>query len=312
MQPDYLKRIQEFTLESLPDLDEVVLGALQFLSNFDLPTIDTETYTRPLVIGSGNAFRTGKILFRYADAAFADEGDYQKVLDETAHIDAVYIISASGGKHATHIAEKLSQSDKPLFLITNNLNAPAATFVKEENVLLFPHIREPYSYNTSTYMSMMLAVGKSKPGEVLSFIESEIRTLIPDTLGSYDAYTLILPTKFDALKGLFLTKFDELFGTKVCGRAFTIEQIKHAKTIVPSEKELFISFGTSNTLYGEESQRLFIPLPETAGPAAMMAIGYYVIGHIQKQHPPYFKEHIEEYTRFASEVFGHSIWPIVE
>ena len=290
MEKDYLERIQTFDIDSLPDLDEVVLGSLQFLGGFDLPTIDTETYRRPLVIGSVNAFRTGRVIFDGTDAVFADEGSYHSALEEIEHIDAVYVISASGGKHATQIAKDASELDVPLFLITNNTGAPAAAYVPEENVLLFPHIREPYSYNTSTYLSMILSARMEQATDILSFIESEVAPRIPKVFGEKKAFTLILPVEFDTQKGLFQTKFDELFGPELVGRAFTVEQVKHAKTIVSSDKEFFISFGGENTLFGTEENRLTIPLPEKCGPAGMMAIGYYVIGHIQKQHPPYFKE----------------------
>ena len=38
-------------------------------------------------------------------------------------------------------------------------------------------------------------------------------------------------------------------------------------------------------------------MPEGAGPAAMMATGYYVIGCIQEQLHPWFMENAEEYSR---------------
>ena len=45
---------------------------------------------------------------------------------------------------------------------------------------------------------------------------------------------------------------------------------------------------------------------------AMMAIGYVVIGNIQKQFPPYYKERIETYCKETSEMFGSLISPIVD
>ena len=175
-----------------------------------------------------------------------------------------------------------------------------------------PKQMEPYTYNTSTYMSMMLSVSDEKPEKIRSFIEGVVAPLITEKFREQKAFTLILPTKFDVLKGLFMTKFDELFGPELVGRAFTIEQIKHAKTVIPSDKEFFISFGEDNSRYGKEENRLNVPLPENCGPAGLMAIVYYVIGNIQKQHPPYFKENIVAYTKFASELFGDKIEPIVE
>lgn len=312
MKQDYLEMVRHFNLNTLPDLDEVVLAALQYLTHADLPNIDTELHSRPLVIGSGNALRTGRILFRDTRAQFASESNYATALKKRNDYDAVYVVSASGGKHATKIAEGAQALDVPLFLITNNEKAPAAEFIAPENLLVFPRIREPYTYNTSTYLGMLFSEAKDRPGEVFSFIESAVLPRIPVHLSSYDAFTLIVPPELELISGFLTTKFDELFGTRVTGRAFTSEEIKHAKTVVPYEKELFVSFGVQNTQFGERSNRLFVPLPDQCGLAAMMAIGYSVIGHIQKQHPPYFKENVVAYTQFATELFGHPIEPIVE
>ena len=114
------------------------------------------------------------------------------------------------------------------------------------------------------------------------------------------------------MREMFLTKFDELFGSKVSARVCTPEQAKHAKTVVPSKTELFIGLGHENMLFGTQEQRWNIALPEGAGYVLMMALGYYVIGNIQKQHPPYFKQHIERYTQFSSTVFKQEITPVVE
>ena len=85
-----------------------------------------------------------------------------------------------------------------------------------------------------------------------------------------------------------MTKFDELFGPKISGRVFTIEQTKHAKTVVPSEKELFLGAGYNNRYFGKH--RVNLPLPKNADYGALMAITYYFIGNIRKQNLPYFKK----------------------
>ncbi len=133
--------------------------------------------------------------------------------------------------------------------------------------------------------------------------------LIPDNLRRYDAFFFIVPARFSHLCGMILTKFDELFGPKLRARAFTPEQAKHAKTVVSSDTELFIGLGHMNETWGEH--RLNVPLPENAGYAAAMAVGYYITSHIQKQHPPYFKEGIASYTRLTSKVFGEHIGSVV-
>ena len=88
------------------------------------------------------------------------------------------------------------------------------------------------------------------------------------------------------------------------------EQAKHAKTVIPSDKELFIGLGYDNKSFGKK--RINFPLPKNAGCAAVIAIGYYVIGTIQAQKKPYFRNNIADYCRKASKEFGQEIKPIVE
>jgi hypothetical protein len=156
-------------------------------------------------------------------------------------------------------------------------------------------------------MGMILAKTKEDPKLILKHLK---KLKIPKNLKKYNSFYLIIPEEFDRIRELFMTKFDELFGPKISGRVFTIEQTKHAKTVVSSEKELFISFGIKNKLFGKH--RLFVPLQKDAKYASMMATAYYIIGFIQKQHPQYFKNNIEKYTREASKIFKKEIKPIVE
>ena len=110
---------------------------------------------------------------------------------------------------------------------------------------------------------------------------------------------------------LFEVKFIELFGRKIARDVKTTEELKHAITVVPSNTELCINF-TNKTVdfIGDE---LKIPLPEHFSQGAVMAIGYYVIGQIQKQNQPYFKENIKHYIKRNSVGdFGKAISTIVE
>ena len=135
------------------------------------------------------------------------------------------------------------------------------------------------------------------------------KTKIPSHLRRYDSFFIIIPPEFEPIREMFLTKFDELFGSKVSGRVFTVEQAKHAKTVVPSDRELFISFGYGNKLFGKH--RWDVPLPKGANYGTLMALGYYILGQIQKQHPPYFKKNIESYCKETSKMFGQKIEVIV-
>ena len=78
-------------------------------------------------------------------------------------------------------------------------------------------------------------------------------------------------------------------------------QTLHAKTLVPWEKELFISFGCDNNDFG--SERLHIPVRPGAGFAEMLAVGYFVIGYIQRQNVQWFKRHAEQYEQIQPRLF---------
>ncbi|PIR87537.1 MAG: hypothetical protein COU10_03960, partial [Candidatus Harrisonbacteria bacterium CG10_big_fil_rev_8_21_14_0_10_45_28] len=232
-------------------------------------------------------------------------------LKHVPDIDGVILISASGGKHAPIIAKYAKDLGKSVIFITNNPNAEAAKFIEDDKIFVSPKNREPYTYNTSTYMGIILGRTHENPREIQNFIEKYIDTISFPDFSQYDKYFLIIPPKFSGIIRMLQVKFIELFGRRIARDVETSEYMKHAVTVVPSD-ELFISFGEENTIWGEPGQRFHIPLPENAGYAAMMAIGYYVIAQIQKQHQPYFKENIAAYTKQASKIFGNTINPIIE
>ncbi len=314
MEPSPLHTVQTFTLENIPDLDTVVLAALELFISKQLPPLPTIPYSRPLVVGSGNAEATGRILFEDVDAVFASESNYEAKLKAIPAIDGVVLISASGGKHAPIIARRAKELGKRVTLITTKEGSEASKVLLEgegDSVYVMPKNREPYTYNTSTYLSMILAKTGESPEAIMQFIKERIDTIAMPAFGSYNKFYLIVPSEFTQAVRMFQVKFIELFGRMVARDVETVEYVRHATTVVPSD-ELFISFGYENTSWGEEGKRLNIPLPEGCGYGAMIAIAYYVIGKIQKAHPPYFKQHIASYTESISKVFDESILPIVE
>lgn len=307
MEYNNLKTLETFDIHSLPNLDVVVLGALELFSKEELPKFNIhKTFSRPLVVGSANAFAVGKILFKDTFARNSEEGDFEESLEIFIDRDAVVIVSASGGKHAVEIAKK--KHDLPTWLLTNNKNALARKFIDNDKVIVFPKNREPYTYNTSTYLSMILSRTKEDPVEIYSHIDS-IKKLIPKDLGRYNAFVMTVPSDFDEVRSMFRTKFDELFGGNVAGRIFTDEEIKHAKTVIPSDRELTIHFGGEDI--GEKNS-LYIPMRKGVSYGEILSVGYFVIGKIQEAHPAYFKNNIVEYTKDASEIFNQTIRPIVE
>lgn len=306
-----MKILESFDLDNIPDLDIAVFGALELFERDSIPHLNLGNFKTPLVIGSGNALSVGKIIYRDKSALFADEDNYKEILNVNPTIDGAVIVSASGGKSSTKIAEFLSSKIETV-LLTNNPKAPSREFINSGNIFLFPKNREPYTYNVSTYLGMILSKTGENPRHIREHIESRVSSNMMDDFAKFNAIFFILPTKFKIIKEMFMTKFEELFGPNISSHVDTLEEAKHGKTVIESEKELFISFDKSPIPFGTAETRLQIPVPDNADYGAIMAIGYYVIGRIQKDHPPYFKENIESYAKTASSLFREEILPIVE
>ena len=230
--------LQNFNLKNMPNLDVAVLGALELFMSAKLPKY-TVKFKKPLVVGSGNAAVTGKVLFSDREAVFADESTYLEKLNTIKGIDGAILFSASGSKHAIPIARELKKRGIKTFLITNNGNAPAKRFVTSENFFVFPKNREPYTYNTSTYMGMIFGKTHEEPEHIYNFLLKKTSKELKKNFLKYDAFYLLIPEEFSAMSEMFMTKFDEMFQPVVSGRVFTIEQSKHAKSVVKNDKELF-------------------------------------------------------------------------
>ena len=298
--------MNKFTKSSLPDLDVCVLAALELFSSVKVPKINIP-FKRPLVVGSGNAIASGKIIFCGKDAIFADESTVDSKLKIKA-IDGVVLLSASGSKHAPIIAKKAKRKRKKVVLITNTRDSDASKFA--DKVFVFPKNREPYTYNTSTYMGMILGYTKEDPKKILQFIQRRVDKIKMPDFSKIKRYYLVVPEEFEGVTRLLNVKFIELFGRNIARDVETFEYIPHATTVVPSN-ELFITFGRKmNPAFGKN--QLLIPLPKNANYATMMAVGYYVVGKIQKAHPAWFKKNIVNYMKMASKEFGKEMKVIVE
>lgn len=308
-----LKILQKFDIDSLPDLDVAVMGALELFADKDLPKIDIGKYKKPLVVGSGNAEATGRIIFEKSDAVFASESSFHEKLAAIPAIDEVVIVSASGAKHAPIIAAHAREAGKHVTLITCTDNSLAQKTLEPSQLTahVYPKNREPYTYNTSTYMAMILGASNENPAAIHEFITKNVATLDFPDFSSYDKYYLIVPPELSGIIRMLEVKFIELFARKIARDVETSEYIKHATTVTDSG-ELFINFGEPNTTWGDPAKRLNVPLPAGGGYAAMMAVGYWVISQIQKAQPPYFKQNIADYCQFISGVFGEELSPIVE
>lgn len=309
----HIDTLNAFDINSLPNLDTAVLGALELFQTTPLPRLDID-FKRPLVVGSGNAEATGRIIFANSDAVFASESDYQSKLEKISDIDGVVLVSASGGKHAPIIAHQAMAMGKPIALITNTADSAAGQELKQAQTsreFIYPKNREPYTYNASTYMGMILGSTGEDPAAIHKYIQEQTAALAYPDFSRYDKYYLIVPPEFSGIIRMLQIKFIELFGRNIARDIETSEYVRHATTVAPAD-ELFISFGEPNTTWGKPEDRLHVPLPDGANYGAMMAVGYYVVSQIQAAYPHFFKDNIENYTAEASEIFGQTITPIVE
>jgi hypothetical protein len=279
----------------MKSLHEVLIDALELHASYQLPALNFKPSKKRIVIASGNALPTGKIIFQGERCVFADEGKYLEVLNTDTEIDSAVVISASGKKHAPIIIHNLLKKSLATYVITCDIASPGATLLPSNCVFVTKSNPELITYNTSTYMGMMLLKTRENPTKIRDYILQNVRPLMPD-FRKYSAFYLMVLPQFDVMREMFITKFDELFGPRVVGRCYTEAQTFHAKTVISWDKELFVSFGFENRFFGEK--KLTIPLPENVGYVAMMAIGYYLIGHIQEQLPQWFKESAERYKKY--------------
>lgn len=293
------------------NLDQNVLKALNFFANNPPPALDVSKFELPFVVGSGNAYNTGLILFSRNAAIFADESNfkqaivsYENVIGKGLIRDAV-VISASGGKDSVWELELAKQYKLATTLLTTKEQSDAAKIA--DNVLVYQSISEPYTYNTSTYMGMILSSTKENPGEIKRHIE---QLKFPDEFDKYSGYSFVVPDKFMQICPMLDIKKSELFGTKLSLRAFSQGHARHAKFVIRSEDELVISLGQKNELYADPGHRWDIKLPENADFAEIMAITYYIIGKIQAVKPPYFKENIVNYVSdYGPKAYGPDTKP---
>ncbi|MBD3252986.1 hypothetical protein GF386_04595 [Candidatus Pacearchaeota archaeon] len=273
-------------------LDDAVIKALKLYSDRGLPSLDLGNYRKPLGVGSGNAAQTVKIILRGKDFVPATESTYEQKLDLIDGVDGVILVSASGEKSAPGIARGVRSRGLEIRLLTCNPDAPAMDIVGSENTFVFPKRPEPYAYNTSTYLGMILGKTGEDPERILDYIKRVDPLLeeIDFRIDEHPAYVFLIPGKFSILEEILRTKFIELFSDRFPRDFFSPEYAeKHAIDIVERDKDtLWVGLGYENTSIGD--RRLNIPLPEDADYGTAMAVGYYLVGKIQRANDPWFRE----------------------
>lgn len=289
-----LEKISSFDEDNLISLDEAVMWALELFSNNKLEKIDISEFKKPLIMGSWNAIVTAKIIFSGIPALFCDETNFDNYIKRD--IDWLIIVSASWEKHAVIFTLKAKEKWIRTKLITCNPYSSAGKILWKWNTIVTFKNREPYTYNTSTYMWWVFAFTWEKASSVKKFIKNEIDSILKKVdFSKYDSYLLITPDKFSWVNQLFIVKFIELFWRKIARDVFSYEQTKHAIDVIPHKKELCISFW--KWIINFEWNHINFSLPENWNLWSMMAIWYYIIWKIQNSHPQYFKKNIWNYIK---------------
>lgn len=293
-------------MNDIISLDKNVLLTLDFFTKSPPLSFNIDSFNLPFVVGSGNAYNTGLILFSEKAAIFADESNFKqlilafnKAIDDKLITQAV-IISASGGKDSVW---EITLAKKYLLhttLLTTKANSDAAKIA--DKVYVLKSIAEPYTYNVSTYMGMILSTTGEKPLEIKNYLQT---LHFPDNFDTYKAYSFVLPDKYMNICPMLDIKKDELFGSHLSIRSFSQGHARHAKFAIRSKDELVISIGKKNDYFGDPSHRWDIFPPDYISFAGIMALTYYIIGKIQRAKPQYYKENIANYVNdYGPKAYG--------
>jgi len=293
---------------TIPTLDTIVSDALDFFTKTPPPPLDVSKFSLPFVVGSGNAINTGKILFSDKAAIFADESNfktviasYEPVLTKGLITDAV-VISASGEKDSVWEIELAKQMRLKTTLLTCKPESSAAKIA--DTVHAYKSIAEPYTYNTSTYLSMILSATQEKAENIKKVVDA---TSVVSGFNEYTSYAFVLPDSYLNITPMIEIKRDELFGPHVLIRAFSEGHARHAKFIHPWDKELVICLGVKNVYFGHPEHRWDIDLAPSASFGTVLSLTYHICGLIQKAKPDYFMQHIANYcSDYGPKAYGKS------
>jgi hypothetical protein len=288
------------------NLDENVLRALNFFTKNKPPKLNLNQFKFPLVIGSGNAYNTGSILFQGRNAILADESNVKSIIKTYAPmiknktIKEALVISASGEKDSVWEIELAKKYGLKTSLLTCEADSSSAKIA--DKVYVYKKIAEPYTYNVSTYLGMILSATQTEPEKILSHIK---KIKLQKNFKKFQDYAFVLPDEYGAICPMLKIKGDELFGPHLSLRAFPDGHARHAKFINRWDKESIISFGIKNKHYGDPKSRWDIKLPAGADSAFVFSLAYFLIGKIQSAKPPYFKKNIANYCQdYGPKAYG--------
>lgn len=285
---------------NLPNLNQTVIKALNYFKKGKTKELKKElkivnNKDLILAVGSVNALSTAKMLLADRPAIYADESNLKTILKIHQNlirkkiIKQAIIISASGEKDAIWEIKEIKKYKLKTHLLTCNLQAGAAKLADKTSY--FSKISEPYSYNFSTYLSMLLSTYPEDLNKLIKYLNNLKK---PKNFNDYKFFSFILPDKYRVIADMIKVKDDEMFAAKSTIRAFSFGQARHAKFIYQDKHELVISFG-KNRYFGWPKNRWEISINKSMNYVSILALSYYLVGLIQEQKPDYFKKSLADY-----------------
>lgn len=259
-------------MEQLPQhLDHFVVEALKAFPTWQYPEVDLPVSDRNVFIGSGSASCAADFFAEKFGGLAFHASNYKKILSrmQDKNFASINIVSASGGKDSLPMAdfcqEVLGQKAN---LITCNPDAPAKE--KTAKQFVFPAFKEPPTYNTSTYGSMLYWLFKEDSDKILNRLEN---LTIPN-LREYGYVFFMADDKYATIADMAMRKVAETNqGVAVNAAGFT--QGSHGMLRQPADNRLVF---TINYEY---------PFPEKKydlkadGYLEAMMLIYYIIGKNQ-------------------------------
>jgi hypothetical protein len=155
---------------NLPNLNESVLAALDFFSKNKPPRLNLKQFDFPIVVGSGNAYNTGQIIFSGQPAIIANESCFKKTLSDyrklikNKTIKQAVVISASGEKDSVWETKLAQKNGLKTTLLTCRGDSAAAKLA--DRVIVYKKLPEPYTYNVSTYLGIILSTTGEDPKKI--------------------------------------------------------------------------------------------------------------------------------------------------
>jgi len=192
---DYLNQ-KNMENQKIEKLDYYALKAVENLPKWKYPELKIEKTSRNVFVGSGDADNTGRILAQNFGGHGFSIVDYKIFFENNPEKDLnAYIVCASGAKDGIKMAQWLTEKGWQPKLITSNPEPPAGKFLKPENIVAYPAVIEPPTYNISTYAAMIYGILK----ENLDGLEDKIKKLQVPNLRKYKFIFFLTDDKYEII-----------------------------------------------------------------------------------------------------------------